>query len=341
MQLRSLTLHFLSCAALACLASTAQAAGDVRVTVLGKVEYNSINPPPLGNVQPMDAVALTFLLDSTQFVNSGSFPTRGYVVDSSSFQMVLGSVTMSLASPFPPGLTPYFVLRDNDPAVDGFMLSTNIDFPLGVALNQAGAFGPFINDFYVTYRGTTLASLDIFGALGSYDFTGLSVFNWTVDDGPFQPLGIVFSSMDIACEPNPAANYCTALTSSSGCVPSMGSSGSASLSSPGSFQVLAAQVETGQNGLLFFGLNGPASLPFFGGTLCVNPNLYRLGVQNSGGTGPCTGQLAATLGDMLAEPSGGPLIVPGAKVWCQAWFRDPPAAQTVGLSDGLMFSVCP
>jgi hypothetical protein len=49
--------------------------------------------------------------------------------------------------------------------------------------------------------------LDILDALGTYDFTGLSVFNWTIDDGPFQPVGLLFSQLTIesAAIPEPAS----------------------------------------------------------------------------------------------------------------------------------------
>jgi hypothetical protein len=38
----------------------------------------------------------------------------------------------------------------------------------------------------------------------------------------------------------------------------------------------------------------------------------------------------------LGQPFAG-----GASVWAQAWFRDPPAAKTTNLSDGLEFTVAP
>ncbi len=138
-----------------------------------------------------------------------------------------------------------------------------------------------------------------------------------------------------------AFTYCTPKLSSSGCSPVMGSSGVSSLAAPAGFQALASQVEASQNGLAFFGTTGQTNAPFFGGTLCVNTPLYRLGIKNSGGAGACTGAYAYSLAEMLAEPSGGPLLVVGQNVNVQVWFRDPPDAQTVGLTNGLQFQVCP
>lgn len=173
-------------------------AATIQVTVVGTVEYNQINSGPLSSVAPGQSVQLTFEVDSATFVDDPMFPTRGYAIDPATFVLALGSVVASLQSPFPAGQTPYFVVRDNDPAVDGFLLSTSTASPNGVPLGFNGAFGSFACNFYVTYGGTTLSSLNIENATGTYDFTGLSVFNFTVDDGPFQPLGLLFATMEIA-----------------------------------------------------------------------------------------------------------------------------------------------
>ncbi len=180
------------------LAATPLSAAPVQVTATGEVEYNQISAAPLGNVNPGDPVTMTFSVDSTRFVNSASFPTRGYIVEQSSFTLTLGSTVMSVQHPFPAGEVPYFVIRNNDPAVDGFWVSTNVDFPLGVPINQTGSFGPFIGNYSVTYTGDTLVSLDILDAVGSDDFTGLTVFHWTVNDGPFEPLGMVIEQLTLS-----------------------------------------------------------------------------------------------------------------------------------------------
>jgi hypothetical protein len=139
----------------------------------------------------------------------------------------------------------------------------------------------------------------------------------------------------------PPVSYCTALISSSGCSPAMLASGVPSLANPAGFSAAGTNLEVGQNGLMFFGTTGQNNSPFFGGTLCANPPLYRLLVANTGGSGACTGSLSYTLADFLAHPVGGPLIVSGQVVDCQVWTRDPPAATTVSLSDGLEFVTCP
>jgi hypothetical protein len=186
-------------AALAVVTANASAA-LVQVTVTGTVEWNQINPPPLGDANVGDDVSMTFLVDSGTFVNSPSFPTRGYEINQSSFTLTLGSATVGLQNPFPAGQRPYFVIRNNDPGVDGFIVSRNIEDIVVVPLSQTGVFGQFAQAFYVTYGPALLSSLDIVDAEGTYDFTGLTVFTWTIDDGPAQPLGVLFETLTIdAC----------------------------------------------------------------------------------------------------------------------------------------------
>jgi hypothetical protein len=170
----------------------------VEVVATGTVEFNQVNPAPLGNVMPGDPVTMRFTVDSNTFTDGATFPVRGYDIDQASFTLELGTTTMTLQAPFPAGQTPYFSIRNDDPAVDGFFVSTNIEFPVGVPINQTGIFEQFLNDYSVTYSDDPLDSLDILDALGSYDFTGLSVFNWTINDGPFNPVGIVFVQLTIS-----------------------------------------------------------------------------------------------------------------------------------------------
>ncbi len=183
---------------LAAAVATSAGAVPIQVTVTGEVELNQITDPPLGNVDPLDAARLTFQVDSEVFVDSVNFPTRGYPIEAATFSLLLGTTEVGLQDPFPAGQTPYFVLRDNDPAVDGFFVATDVDFPVGVPLDVTGIFGQFRNMFSVTYEGDVLSSLDVVEAAGTYDFTQLTVFGWTIDDGPFSPLGMVFSQLTIA-----------------------------------------------------------------------------------------------------------------------------------------------
>jgi hypothetical protein len=179
----------------ACVAS----ADPVSVTIVGTVEYNQVSIGQFGSVNPGDAVTVSFMLDSNNFLNSASFPTRGYEIDSGSFLLTAGSATVALQNPFPG--TPYFVVRDNDPAVDGFFFSKGTDFPTGLDLDEAANGAGtrfFLSAFSVSYEGSRLPSLDILDAVGFYDFTGLGSFYFVIQDLSFEPIGFVFASMTIA-----------------------------------------------------------------------------------------------------------------------------------------------
>lgn len=180
---------------------------DIRVEINGDVWGNQISSGGLGTINPGDSITYSFELDSASFVDGG-FPVRGYLIDTSTFQITSSSGAVVLAAnPYPAGLTPMFVVRNDDPAADGFFLTDgSVDgFPGAIQTEQAGIFGNFGARFNVSYTGDTLSSLDILGAVGSYDFDGLTVFGMGINDGPFKDvLGADFSSMTISVIPVPA-----------------------------------------------------------------------------------------------------------------------------------------
>ena len=189
------------------------------IVITGEVEFNQINPANsiLGDVNSGDIVEIFFEVDSDNFVDSMTFPTRGYEIIQDSFSMTMGAVTVGLQNPFPGTEAPFFVLRNDDPAVDGFLLASSPDvaFPNGVPLDEAGAFGNFRAVYGTTYGGDTLSSLNIADAVGFYDFTGLSVFSMVISDGPFEPMGMIFTNMTISpsgAVPEPSSAVLALLT---------------------------------------------------------------------------------------------------------------------------------
>lgn len=199
------TITTLSAAAL--FAATANAA-IVQVDVEGTVDFGSFPfATSWGAFSSGDPVVMSFQLDSDNFVDSGLFPVRGYEVIQSSYSLSINGNSVGLPGTQPFGATPYFVLRNDDPAVDGFFLGTNVDgFPNGIATAEAGGLADNLTSlFSVTYEGTRLDSLDILDATGTYDFSGLSVFNWGLEDGPVQPVGFIFDQWSISVVPAPAS----------------------------------------------------------------------------------------------------------------------------------------
>jgi hypothetical protein len=150
------------------------------------------------------------------------------------------------------------------------------------------------------------------------------------------------------CETCPQiATYCTAGTSTNGCVPVLSATGSPSVAATSGFTLTATAVEGQKQGLFFYGINGPKAAVWSPGStsfLCVKPPTQRIPAQNSGGTaGACNGTFSNDFLVYLAANPGalGQPFAAGNPVWAQAWYRDPPAPNTTNLSGGITFIMCP
>lgn len=171
-----------------------------------------------------------------------------------------------------------------------------------------------------------------------------------IDSGnPASPPDADGSRSDIGALPWDAAFcgspqlYCTAKIDSQGCVPSMHYTGPPSLSSPLTMQLWVTEVINNKNGLLFYGVNGPAALPFFGGILCARPPLRRTPVTNSLGNplrDDCSGVLGFDFTSWL-QSGVDPDLILSASVNAQFWYRDPASPDGVGISNAVSFEVCP
>ncbi|MBM3991861.1 MAG: hypothetical protein FJ298_12740 [Planctomycetes bacterium] len=147
----------------------------------------------------------------------------------------------------------------------------------------------------------------------------------------------------------PPVTYCTAGTSTNGCVPSIAAANQPKVSLAGTAIVSVSNVEGQKQGLLFYGINNTGFVLTPWSTtsssyLCVRAPTQRHAAQNSGGTaGLCNGSM---VGDFhaffVANPTalGMPLTV-GQKIYAQAWYRDPPAPKTTNLSNGIELTVGP
>jgi len=141
-------------------------------------------------------------------------------------------------------------------------------------------------------------------------------------------------------------SYCTAGTSSAGCVATMSATGAPDANAGSGFTLRASGVEGQRQGLVFYGLSGRVA--FAWGTtssfLCVKSPLQRTFPQSSGGAaGACNGELTTDWNQFSATYPGalGAPFAGGEVVQAQAWFRDPPNAKTTSLSDALEFVVQP
>jgi hypothetical protein len=142
--------------------------------------------------------------------------------------------------------------------------------------------------------------------------------------------------------------YCTAGTTTHGCVPSIGGTGTPSASASSGFTIAVGSVEGQKIGMIFYGINNTGFTPVAWGPstsfLCVKSPTQRMGQQVSGGTiNMCDGALSIDWNAFRAANPGalGSPFVAGQQVFAQGWFRDPPSPKTTMLSDALRFTLGP
>jgi hypothetical protein len=142
--------------------------------------------------------------------------------------------------------------------------------------------------------------------------------------------------------------YCTAGTTTNGCLASIAGTGTPSASSGSGFTLSVSAVEGQKQGLLFYGIDNTAFAPAPWGAstsyLCIKPPTQRTPAQSSGGTaGACDGALSIDWNLFRATTPGvlGLPFAAGQHVFAQGWFRDPPSPKTTNLSNALEFVVGP
>lgn len=144
------------------------------------------------------------------------------------------------------------------------------------------------------------------------------------------------------------ASYCTAGTTTNGCVPAISGTGTPSANAASGFTIAVSSVEGQKQGLLFYGVDNGGFTPLAWGSstsyLCVKAPTQRTLAVNSGGNfNACDGALAL---DWNAFRATNPLAVgqpfsAGQHVFAQGWFRDPASPKTTMLSDALEFVLQP
>ena len=153
----------------------------------------------------------------------------------------------------------------------------------------------------------------------------------------------VFVRLCFAPEPE---IYCDTSDNSLGCVPSIIYAGTPSATAGNGFILRAVEVLNNQFGIMFYGIDGAAAIPFGFGTVCVAPPHIRTAVQNSQGSPPpaadCSGVFVLDFNERIASGVDATLVV-GQKVWAQFWSRDPGYAPPNGtsLTNGIAFTIGP
>jgi len=151
-------------------------------------------------------------------------------------------------------------------------------------------------------------------------------------------------------QPNTGTTYCVAKVNALGCTPSIGFIGTPKAGQLSGYTVRATNVRNNKPGLLIYGVNGGASNPFLGGTLCVAAPIKRTTPVAAGGNpapaNDCSGVYSIDFSRFAAGLLGGTplpaLSVAGTAVNCQFWGRDPgfAAPNNATLTNGLSFTIC-
>ncbi|MCE9593003.1 MAG: hypothetical protein K8S98_02315 [Planctomycetes bacterium] len=144
---------------------------------------------------------------------------------------------------------------------------------------------------------------------------------------------------------SPAESYCTAKVNSKGCTPATSTTGipQVGLACSTTFQLQATSLIGAKNGQWFYSGVGSFNSPFLGGLLCVKPQIKRLPVQSTGGSGSnCSGALTTNFNARICSGLD-PQLTAGKQIWAQAYHRDNgfAAPNNVALTDGLTFVICP
>jgi hypothetical protein len=139
--------------------------------------------------------------------------------------------------------------------------------------------------------------------------------------------------------------YCSAGTSSNGCVPSIATLGVLRLSQSSGFTIRASGLPGQRFASLIYGVQGAIEVPWGATSFsCVRPPRQRTSVQNSGGTaGGCDGDVGLDLSAWLAANPlalGSPFAA-GDTLWAQVWYRDAPAQNGSNFTDAVRFMTCP
>jgi hypothetical protein len=141
---------------------------------------------------------------------------------------------------------------------------------------------------------------------------------------------------------NPPQSLCFPKYNSAGCGPSLEYVGAPSLSVGDNFAITTSGLLNRTTGHMVWSTSR-ASIPFGGGTLCVQPDHFGP-LQDTGGNltpaTDCSGAIRCPFSIAFLSANG---LVPGTRIHCQFVSRDPgfPPPNNVGLTDSIAFTVLP
>ncbi len=165
---------------------------------------------------------------------------------------------------------------------------------------------------------------------------------------PFTGSGTFSAATFVDAGTSGPVSYCTAGTSTNGCIPAMSATTQPNLANNAGCVISCNNLEGQKLGLFFYGIDnsGFSPAPWGAGTsfLCVKGPTQRTPSGSTGGTfGACDGTLSVNW-DAFQTANPGSLGNPfsaGDSIFVQTWYRDPPSPKTTNLSDALELTVQP
>jgi hypothetical protein len=229
-----------------------------------------------------------------------------------------------------------------------------IDFPLVTGASVSGVF--FVGAFTtVSGNGAPLALIDtdaLVTARAWFANAAAGTFNPALMasniPSPIETLGANFHGAFMLRAEGSGSGptiYCTPKVNSLGCSSDIAWMGTPSVSSGSGFFLQAGNVVNRKVGMLLYSVNGRATTPFGGGTICIAPRLQRTPLQNSGGAlvgNSCTGSFSLDFAQWIA--TGGDIkLIAGTTITAQYYSRDPGFVSpgNVGLSSAIEFLLAP
>jgi hypothetical protein len=212
----------------------------------------------------------------------------------------------------------------------------------------AGQYGVALNVTTGGHRYTNGTGANQFYSNAELTLTaGMSHSSWW--GGTTNTPRVWNGTLHYVCGPTAPISYCTAGTSTGGCVPSLTASANPDVGHTQPCTLSASGVEGQRAGILFYGISnaGFTPLPWASGSssfLCVKPPTQRTAPQSSGGTaGQCDGSLALDWNQFQTSTPGalGSPWSAGDKIYVQGWYRDPPAPKTTNLTDAVEMTYVP
>lgn len=299
----------------------------------------------------------------TSFIASHTFPGSPFgIITHNGELLVSDSTNDSLVRMDPATGAVLGVLHDSDGV-------TGIDFPGQLSKTQGGnilaaSLITPVGAFEYDPNGVELAYFDGTGVLSSAQgvhellngdiLVGANNGLWLYDRTATTWTAIVPSIDANYITPyvvasSPPTVFCTAGTSTNGCVASISANAQPSASAATSCVISVANVEGQKSGLVFYCVDNSSFTPFSWGVgsssfLCLKSPTQRMPSQSSGGTpNSCDGSIAQDWNAFQTAFPGslGTPFSAGDKAYAQLWYRDPAAVKTTNLSDALELTFAP